>query len=345
MKILFFLSLVVSLNSYGQTCFKETGAKTSKEDPFYKARVANIGSYRGECYNNAFRRNAPRFDPSNQADLKTISSLYGLKMKKGKVYLGNFLHRGEYLLAEYTPGSIERVVMMFEKFIEPMNNIVLTGHTHLRFILKQPIKLYHPTKGLVGEVKDFNYAMFAVRPMSIKGLTFSPFGDGIKKNYAITHNFMSTIDMATEYKSYAAEGATEVSQYELESFALDFEKTLQALINFSDVAYHQAELAPYHTITNNCVSNMFVGIESGDKGVRLAPHDYEGRVIIKNNRRFYTPRNPQKGMVKNPLWILRTLENRGMIITRKANQRESFNTELCRVLDQAGLAVPKGCSL
>lgn len=344
MRMIIFLSLVFSLNSYGHTCYKETGAKTSKEDPFYKARIAKVGNYRGECYDNAFRRNTPRFDPSNQAHQNTVSNLYDLKMKSGKVYIGNFRHKGEYFLAEYSPGSIDRVVMMFEKFIEPLNNIVLTGHTHLRFILKQPIKLYHPTRGLVAEIKDFNYAMFAVRPMSIKHLTFSPFGDGIKKNYAITHNFMSTVDMATEYESYAADGATEVSQYELESFALDFEKTLDALMNYSNIAYHQAELEPYHTITNNCVSNMFVGIVNGDKGVRLAPHDYEGKVIIKNNRRFYTPRWARKSMVKNPLWILRTLENRGMIITRRANQRESFNTELCRVLHHAELAVPKDCS-
>lgn len=345
MKLTLLLSLLFSLNAFAQTCFEETGAQVSEADPFYKTRIASFGKYKGECYNNAFRRNSPLFNPSNQTDQQIVSEIYNLEMQKGKVYFGNFLHRGKYYLAEYTPGSIERVLMMFEKFVEPMNNIVLTGHTHLRFILNQPIKLYHPTKGLIAETTDFNYAMFAVRPMSTQGQIFSPFGDGIRKNYAITHNFMSTIDMALEYRTYAVEGATNVSQYELESFGLDFEKTLQALVKMSHQAFHEPELAAYHTITNNCVSNMFVGIVNGDKGVRRAPPHFEGRVIERGERRYMTPRYPKKNMVKNPLWILRVLENRGMIMSRKENQREDFNSELCQVLQQAELDLPEGCSL
>ncbi len=344
MKIVLFLSLIFSIQAaYANSCFSEVGVESTQDDPFYKERRAQVGKYKGECYNNGFRRNSPRFDPLNVVHQDLISRLYNIEMKRGKVYFANFRHDNEFYLAEYTPGSVSRILMMFEKFIEPLNNVVLTGHTHLRFLLKEPIRLYHPRKGMVAEVSDFNYAMFAVRPMSIKDQAFSPFGDGIKKNYAITHNFMSTLDMAFEYENYAMPDSTAVSQFELESFGLDFEKTLNALITFSHQSYHEKNLRPYHTLKNNCVSNMYVGIVNGDKGLRRAHDNYHGKIYEKDGEKFFTPRKPRKKFTKNPMWVLRDLASRGMIMSRTKNQREDFNSDLCTVLENANRALPKGC--
>ncbi|MBC97784.1 MAG: hypothetical protein CME63_08540 [Halobacteriovoraceae bacterium] len=334
LKSLFLMTgLILSAQLQAFECRERLAQTVEESDIFYKERVMKKGKYKGECVYNFYRRNSPVFQKSlmKEDQREELEKKYGIQLDSRKVYFGNFRHGGKYYLAEYTPGSIKDSLLMFEKFIEPVHNVVLTGHTQLRFFLKEPIKLYHP-KLPAQEVVDFTYAMFAAKPESIKSETFSPFGDGVKKNYVITHNFMSIEDMAIEYKDYVKEGSTHVSQHKLESFGLDFEKAFYALLSASHRAYY-GELDVYNTLTNNCVSNMYIGIIAGDKGMRKINHDQlTHRSVEAFGHNFISPKNPHKKKVKNPMWVFRDLSHRGMIQGRDESEVIDFNREISEIL-------------
>ncbi len=340
--LLTFLSLPLSLPAGNFPSVCESLLQSSlREDPFFKARMMTDGPYAGECVDNEFRRNIKMLDPNDPALLKIIGS-----PKQGKIYFSNFRHQNRYFIAEYTPGSIKETLLVFEKFLESGvapkidllrsfkgTQLVFTGHIQFRFALKndQELRLYDQTsRSRVKNpilVDDITYAMYAIRPESLKGQPYEPFGEGINEGYALSHNFMSTHDVAIEYKNYIDEDKARVGQYRLEAAALDFEKMFAALLDQSDELYRSNSTVTYDTITSNCVTAAYTGIVAGDKGLgKSKPRWY----------RFYSRHlmaHETDGREYNPMSVFSDLERRKILVHRNRSQIINFNDEICELLD------------
>lgn len=347
MKTLILLSLILSPLSFTASYAAKlpdvckTLLKSSlSSDPFFKARIMSDGTYAGECLDNTFRRNIKILDSKDKALASVVGSV-----QKGKIYFANFRHNNQYYIAEYTPGSIERTLLVFEKFLEggiaPRNNtfrgfkgsqLVFTGHIQFRYFLKagQELKLYDQTskKRVANPIKlnDITYAMYAIRPESLKGTTYEPFGEGINAGYALSHNFLSTHDVAIEYHNYIHDDKARVGQYKLESSGLDFEKMFEALLKQSDELYRSTKSTVYDTISSNCVTAAYTGIVAGDKHQgKSAPRWY----------RFYAKhlmKTKTDGREFNPMSVFADLERRKMLVHRNKSQVENFNDQICGLL-------------
>lgn len=310
-------------------------SKNLANDPFFAPRIMSGGTYQGECLANEKRRNITLLKSTDSRLKKIVSNI-----KKDRIYFANFRHNNEYFIAEYTPNSIDRTLLVFEKFIEGSlapgelkgSQLVFTGHIQLRFLLKkgQALKLYKQTaSGLVKSplsVNDFSYAMYAIRPESLLGTTYEPFGEGRRAGYAMSHNFLSTHDVAIEYKNYIDPDKARVGQYELESSGLDFEKTLMALLKQSDGLYQSKKSEIYDTFLNNCVTAAYTGIVAGDKRQgKSKPRWY----------RFYSRHiiaNQTEGREYNPMSVFSDLERRKILAHRNRSQLIDFNDEICSIL-------------
>lgn len=309
-------------------------------DPFFKARIMSAGTYAGECVDNEYRRNIVLLSKTD----KRLKEVVGTP-KKGKVYFANFRHLNRYYIAEYTPGSIEKTFLVFEKFLEgglaprkrsfrgfKGSQLVFTGHIQFRYLLKkgQELVLYDQTsKSRVTKaitINDITYAMYAIRPESLKGQTYEPFGEGINAGYALSHNFLSTHDVAIEYKNYVREDKARVGQYKLENYGLDFEKMFSALLKQSDELYQSSKTETYDTISNNCVTAAYTGVVAGDKGKgKSSPRWY--RLYAR-----HLMANQTNGREFNPMSVFADLERRKILTHRNRSQVSDFNDEICRIL-------------
>lgn len=321
-------------------------SKGMAKDPFFVSRIMSGGTYQGECLANEKRRNITILK-STDSRLKNIVP----NIKKDRLYFANFRHQNEYYIAEYTPNSIDRTLLTFEKFIEGSlapgelkgSQLVFTGHIQLRFLLKKEmgLKLYRQTSNSLIrsplKVSDFSYAMYAIRPESLLGTTYEPFGEGRRAGYAMSHNFLSTHDVAIEYKNYINPEKARVGQYELEASGLDFEKTLMALLKQSNELYHSKESEIYDTFLNNCVTAAYTGILAGDKHQgKSKPRWYRlySRHIIANET---------EGREYNPMSVFSDLERRKILAHRNRSQLIDFNDEICTILGNKFR--PDGCKI
>lgn len=309
------------------------------DDPFFKPRIMSTGAYAGECIDNEYRRNIVSLSKVDERLKKIVGT-----PKKGKLYFANFRHLNRYYIAEYTPGSIEKTFLVFEKFLEgglaPRNRsfrgfkgsqLVFTGHIQFRYLLKkgQELRLYDQTSKQVTKsigINDITYAMYAIRPESLKGQTYEPFGEGVNAGYALSHNFLSTHDVAIEYKNYIREDKARVGQYKLESYGLDFEKMFSALLKQSDELYQSSKTETYDTISNNCVTAAYTGVVAGDKGKgKSSPRWY--RLYARHLMATQT-----NGREFNPMSVFADLERRKILTHRNRSQVSDFNDEICRIL-------------
>ncbi len=311
-----------------------------KSDPFFKARLMSAGTYEGECLDNQFRRNVKLLESNDQSLKRVVGAT-----KKDRIYFANFRHNNRYYIAEYTPGSIKETYLVFEKFIEggiaPRNQtflgfkgsqLVFTGHIQFRYILKagSELKLYDQTSSAVVKsplkLNDLTYAMYAIRPESLKGQTYEPFGEGIRGGYALSHNFLSTHDVAIEYKNYINPDKARVGQYKLEREGLDFEKMFRALLDQSHELYESNQSVVYDTISSNCVTAAYTGVVAGDKRVgRSNPRWY--RLYARSLMARKTG-----GREFNPMSVFADLERRKMLTHRNRSQVQDFNDEICDLL-------------
>lgn len=319
------------------------------KDPFFVAREMSDGPYQGECLANEKRRNIVIL----KNDDKRLKNVVGA-VRSGHVYFANFRHNNRYYIAEYTPGSIDQTYLAFEKFVEggvlpkslaPIgfkgSQMVFTGHIQFRFMLKQgaALKLYEQTSRKViqkpTQITDFSYAMYAIRPESLLGTTYDPFGEGRSAGYAMSHNFLSTHDVAIEYKNYIRPEKARVGQYKLESSGLDFEKMMMALLKQSDGLYKSKKSEIYDTFINNCVTAAYAGIVAGDKHQgKSSPRWY----------RFYSRHliaNKTGGREFNPMSVFSDLERRKILTHRNRSQVKDFNDEICSLLTDEFR--PEGC--
>lgn len=309
------------------------------QDPFFKTRLMSQGKYEGECLANEKRRDIVLVSAKNSAARKVIP-----RFNQKNIYFANFRHQNKYYIAEYEPESIAETYLFFEKFIEGglprilgggelrASQLVFTGHIQLRFKLKKGrvLKLYdqNAARPVVKpiEINDFSYAMYAIRPESLLGTTYEPFGEGIKGGYALSHNFLSTHDVALEYKSYVDPAKARVGQYLLERSAFNAEKALQALLKQSDGLYRAQDIEVYHTISNNCVTATYTGIVAGDKGIgKSHPRWYRlySRHLIAN---------VTDGREYNPMSVFSDLERRKILKDRNQSQLNDFNDEICSLI-------------
>ena len=311
-----------------------------KQDPFYRPAIMQKGKYKGECVDNRERRSIFILDHND----KRLGELYGIKPKSNHFYFVNFKHHNKYYLAEFEKGSITQSFLVFEKFLEASSakysekkklrlfrNIVLSGHAQLRFVLKKgkTLKLYSqiPQKKRIAplKIKDFAFAMFAVRPKSTSGELYDPLGDGMNNGYVLSQNFMSTYDVALTYKDYVVND-TEVSQFRFEEAKFDGNKAFEALLKFSHDDYIRKKQVFYHTLTNNCITSMFVGIDAGAHSENIISKG------IGAVRDIFRPIKASTGGKEwNPAFVLPALYRRGLL-KRQGSEIISLNEEVCQIL-------------
>jgi hypothetical protein len=338
---------LASVSSANGHCYDDLSLSNEfRADPYYQPFVMLGGAYKGECVDNRERRSIRILEHNDD----NLLNAYSIKPKKNHLYFANFKHKNKYHLAEFEVGSVEDTYLVFEKFLEVsrkkfnkakrnemMRNVILSGHAQLRFRLKKGkfIKLYPQVlttrmSKKVTRINDFAYAMFAVRPLSTSGQLFDPLGDGISKGYILSHNFMSTYDVALTYKDYvngAKSSKTEVSQFKFERKHFDGNKALEKLLYHSHHDYMKRKPIFYHTWYNNCITSMYIGIDAGAKKQGSLQ-----RLVGLGAGAIRPLKWRTGGKEWNPMSVLPNLRRRGIIKADNQSETINLNEEICQIL-------------
>lgn len=224
------------------------------EDKFHhRVKMLSGGEFPGECYLTETYRNIVILN-----DEELIAR--GITKKEDHIYFANFNHDGTFYIAEYEKGSIENIIIQFEKFFESPLLKIATGHTQTRFQLKEgkSITLYSQTgseaHGTIS-IKDFIFSFNAIRTESLKDEGFDPINAGLNNGYGSSWNFYSTKEQVRRF-----EGKTvEVEQTLLNFTNNEKEIVFMTYLNKSNGHNYNDY---YNTLGNSCITGTMLGYDT-----------------------------------------------------------------------------------
>lgn len=225
------------------------------QDPFErKLFFPETAKYAGQKLDLSATRNLIELTPEQIKD-------YGFISDPASLYVANFRHHDKYWVARIPKGGVDQALLQFQtlsglaKLGIPKSVIewINFGHIQMRFILKKGFKIELVTQDRAkpretAEVRDFAYALNAVRAESQVNSDYDPLGDGIKDGYGLSHTLISTEDSYHYFDKYKVV----VNQYPLQITSGEASRILQKYVDKSIHTLENQET--YHTLLRSCVT-------------------------------------------------------------------------------------------